>query len=113
MHELGITRNIVAICADNAQGRRVKQVTLEIGLLSDVMADAIEFCFDVCAQGTVVEGAKLEIVRPAGRGRCKDCNNEMALDAPYGTCDVCGSHALSIIAGKELSVKSMEVEQCA
>lgn len=109
MHELGITRNIIAICAENAREKSVKRVTLEIGELSDVMADAIEFCFDVCAKGTVVEGAELEIVRPAGRGRCNDCNNEMALGVPYGTCDACGSQALSIIAGQELSVKSMEV----
>jgi Zn finger protein HypA/HybF involved in hydrogenase expression len=43
MHELGITRNIVAIVADAANGRRVRCVTLEIGKLSGVMKDAIAF----------------------------------------------------------------------
>ena len=45
MHELGISRNIVAIVGDAAKGRRVRRVTLEIGKLSGVMADAIVFCF--------------------------------------------------------------------
>ncbi|NEN93909.1 MAG: hydrogenase maturation nickel metallochaperone HypA, partial [Okeania sp. SIO3H1] len=52
MHELGITQNIVAIVAENAQDKSVKRVTLEIGKLSAIMPDAIEFCFDVCSKGT-------------------------------------------------------------
>ncbi len=61
MHELGITRNIVAIVAEAAKGRPVRRVTLEIGKLSGVMSEAIAFCFDVVAQGTPLEGAALEI----------------------------------------------------
>ena len=51
MHELGITRNVVAIVAEAAQGRRVTRVHLEVGRLSGVMAQAIGFCFDlVCKE---------------------------------------------------------------
>lgn len=66
MHELGITRNIVAIVAEAANGRRVVKVTLEIGAQAGVMSDAIAFCFDVVAKGTPVEGAILDIVPRAG-----------------------------------------------
>ncbi|MFL0658887.1 hydrogenase maturation nickel metallochaperone HypA, partial [Cylindrospermopsis raciborskii UAM/DH-MRr] len=31
MHELGITRNIIALVSENAHKHRVKRVTLEIG----------------------------------------------------------------------------------
>jgi hydrogenase nickel incorporation protein HypA/HybF len=66
MHELGITRNIVAIVAEAANGRRVVKVTLEIGAQAGVLSDAIAFCFDVVAKGTPVEGAVLDIVARAG-----------------------------------------------
>lgn len=66
MHELGITRNIVAIAGEAARGRRVIRITLEVGALAGVMAEAIAFCFDVVAQGTAVEGAVLDIVPLAG-----------------------------------------------
>ena len=66
MHELGITRNVVAICAEQAHGAKVLRVTLEIGKAAGVMADSVRFCFDICAKGTSVEGATLEIVEPAG-----------------------------------------------
>jgi hydrogenase nickel incorporation protein HypA/HybF len=67
MHELGITRNIVAIVAEAARGRRVVRITLEIGAHAGVAADAIAFCFDVVAKGTAVEGAVLDIVPLAGQ----------------------------------------------
>ena len=66
MHELGISRNIVAIVAEAAKGRRVRRVTVEVGKLSGVMPHAIAFCFDAVTQGTVVEGAALEIRESAG-----------------------------------------------
>ena len=66
MHELGITRNLVAIVGEAAQGRRVRKVWLEIGERSALLPDAVRFCFDVVSQGTVLEGATLEIVALPG-----------------------------------------------
>ncbi len=59
MHELGITRNIIAIVGDAAKGRPVRRVTLEVGKLSGVMSDAIAFFFDVVSfrRRTALEGA--------------------------------------------------------
>ncbi len=66
MHELGITRNVVAICAERANGAQVLRVKLEIGKRAGLMADSVRFCFDICAKGTLVEGAALEIDEPSG-----------------------------------------------
>lgn len=66
MHELAISRNIVAIVSEAAGARRVRRVTLEIGQVSGVMPEAIRFSFDVVAQGTVLEGATLEIRETPG-----------------------------------------------
>lgn len=66
MHELGITRNIVAIVSERAGTSRIRRVSLEIGKRSAVLPDAIRFCFDVCSQGTPLEGATLEIREPPG-----------------------------------------------
>ena len=108
MHELGITRSVVAICAENSGGAAVKRVTLEIGKLSAILPDAVRFCFDICAKGTVVEGATLEILEIAGKALCADCGGEFLLNDLVGRCG-CGSNDLKIIAGEELKVKEMEV----
>lgn len=109
MHEMGITQSIVAIVSEQAAGRRVTRVTLEIGKLAAVMPDAIRFCFDVVAQGSALDGAALDIVEIPGRARCRDCGTEMLLDAPFGRCR-CGSRQLQRLAGEELNIKSMELE---
>jgi hydrogenase nickel incorporation protein HypA/HybF len=108
MHELGITNGIVEFCAGRAGAERVTRVRLEIGQLSAVLPDAVRFCFDVCAKGTVVEGALLEIIETPGRALCRDCNSEVAMTQSFGLCR-CGSANLRVIAGEELKIKEMEL----
>jgi hydrogenase nickel incorporation protein HypA/HybF len=112
MHELSITRSVVAIVSEQAAGQRVTRVRLEIGCLSSVMPDAVRFCFDVCARGTPVEGASLEIVEIPGRGRCDECAEETPLAVPAGRCPICRTGRLRPTAGQELNIKEMEVESC-
>lgn len=109
MHELGITRNIVAIVSEKAQSAKVIRVTLEIGKLSAIMPDAIRFCFDIVAKDTVLDGATLEIREIPGRGRCRDCRKETALEQLFGRCE-CGSNSIDCIAGEELNIKEMVVD---
>ncbi len=125
MHELGITQNIVAIVTEHAKGAKVQRVLLEIGklsaimpdairfcfdILSAIMPDAIRFCFDICTQSTVLEGAMLEILEIPGLGICRQCGAEIYLDKPYGICK-CGSVQLDLIAGEELKIKEIEIEE--
>lgn len=108
MHELGITRNIVAIVSEQAGGARVKRVGLEIGRLSAIMPEAIRFCFDICSKNTVLEGARLEIEEVDGVGRCQECSAEFGLEQPFGRCR-CGSRHIECIAGQEMKIKEMEL----
>ncbi|MBW4559060.1 MAG: hydrogenase maturation nickel metallochaperone HypA [Trichormus sp. ATA11-4-KO1] len=110
MHELGITQNIVAIVSEHAQGSKVRRVVLEIGLLSAILPDAIQFCFDICTQGTVLAGAILEIKEIPGLAKCRQCGAEVTLDKPFGICN-CGSWQLDLIAGEELKIKEIEIEE--
>ncbi|MEH1777746.1 MAG: hydrogenase maturation nickel metallochaperone HypA [Nostoc sp.] len=110
MHELGITQNIVAIVTENAKGAKVQRVLLEIGKLSAIMPDAIRFCFDICTQGTILAGAKLEIVEIPGLAKCRQCGTEISVDKPFGICN-CGSVQLDLIAGEELKIKEIEIEE--
>jgi hydrogenase nickel incorporation protein HypA/HybF len=108
MHELGITRNIVAIVTEHARGAKVKRVGLEIGKLAAILPDSIRFCFDVCTRDTLLEGAELTIVEVPGRGRCRECGGELALDKPFGLCP-CGSRLIQCVAGEEMKIKEMEL----
>ena len=108
MHELSITQNLVAIVEEHAQGQRVKRVTLEIGKLSGVMADAIRFCFEACTENTLLAGARLEILEPASEVTCRRCGLEFSVQQLYEICD-CGSALLAIRSGDQLNIKEMEL----
>ncbi|WP_432822621.1 hydrogenase maturation nickel metallochaperone HypA [Trichloromonas sp.] len=113
MHEVGITRSIVEICEENArrQGATIiRSVTVEIGELSGVVPEAVEFCFEACSKGTLLEEASLIIDRIPGRGRCGDCRAECGMDPHSFECPTCGSLALQRIAGDELRVTEMEID---
>jgi hydrogenase nickel incorporation protein HypA/HybF len=108
MHELSITQSIVEACAQRAGGARVSRVTVEIGRLTCVLPDALRFCFDVCTEGTSLEGSELEIIQIRGRGRCRACGDDVELNDLVTPCG-CGSHDLELIAGEDLRIKEMEV----
>jgi len=110
VHELSITQGVVEICIAHARGRRVSSVTLEIGALSGVVPEAIEFCFDACTRETLLEGARLVIEQVPGRGSCSSCGAESVLHAYYDPCTACGGYGVSIVAGEELRVKELEVD---
>jgi hydrogenase nickel incorporation protein HypA/HybF len=110
MHELGITQNIVAIVNEHANGNKVSRVLLEIGKLSAIMPDAIRFCFDICTQGTVLEGAELQILEIPGLAECRQCGAKIPVDKPFGICQ-CGSTQLNLITGEELKLKEIEIEE--
>jgi len=108
VHELGITQEVVALAEEHACGRRVRRVLLEIGKRSAVLPGAVRFCFDLCAEGTVAEGAALEIVETPGRARCRACGREVELDRPFGRCP-CGGTDLEWLSGDELRVRELEL----
>ncbi len=93
MHELALTRSLVAIITDRVPGVRVVGVRLEIGKLSGVFADSVRVCFDVVTADTQLDGAVLKTVEPPGQGRCRDCDAMIELTdlIPAGrTQQLCG-----------------------
>ncbi len=110
MHELGITRNIIAIAIEHSQGAKVKKVVVEIGKLAAILPDAIRFCFEACAKDTPLEHSILEIREIPGLAYCNQCKTRISLSQPFGICN-CGSSQLEIIQGQELQVKELELEE--
>lgn len=111
MHELGLTQQLVETLAARAGEQRVARVVVEVGRLAAVLPDALRFCFGLCAEGTVLEGAVLQIDEVPGRARCTACSAELHLDKPFGRC-ACGNSDLEWLSGEELRVVSMEVQAC-
>jgi hydrogenase nickel incorporation protein HypA/HybF len=106
MHELAIAQEIVAMVTARAPGAEILRVVLEVGKLAPVLPDALRFCFDVCAEGTSLHGATLDIREVPGRARCRTCGAEVPLEQPFGQC-ACGCTDLAWLTGEELRIKEI------
>lgn len=65
MHELGIAEGIVHVVCNLAGERWVRRVTVRVGVLQAASVEGLELGFEMLAQGTAAEGARL-VVRHAG-----------------------------------------------
>jgi hydrogenase nickel incorporation protein HypA/HybF len=111
VHELSIAQAIVAIAETHADGRRVTSVEVRIGRLRAVVPAALSFSWELATEATAIEGAELEIVDVPLRVACRDCAAESQVDDFPLACPGCGSIAVGVVAGEELQVTSLELEQ--
>ncbi len=111
MHEMAIAQSVIEIASRHADGRRVIRVELRVGHLRQVVPSCLAFSFELAAMGTPVEGAELAMELIPARGRCRQCAVESVLAAFPLQCEACGGFDLRIVAGEELEVESLEIEE--
>ena len=112
MHELSIVLNIVKIAEKEtakANLKKVEVIELEIGTLSGIEFEALEFVWPTAVKNTVLEHAVKKINIIKAKGKCIDCDTEFDMEFIYDACPNCSSNFKGILQGKELKVKSLEV----
>jgi hydrogenase nickel incorporation protein HypA/HybF len=112
MHELSLAENMRELIEDQASIEhfsKVEAVYLEVGQLSHVEAQAMQFCFDSVMQGSVADGAELIITRPRGLGECRQCKKQSEIDHLYAPCSHCGEFGLKVIQGDQVRITSLKV----
>lgn len=113
MHELSLTQSIVELAIEHARrenARAILSLTVEIGALSGVMAEAVSFAFDVCSRNTLAQGARLDIRHIPGLGRCMACHEQTDMEILSYVCPACGSLALETLQGQEMKFIEMEID---
>lgn len=113
MHELSVALGILKIAeqeAAKAHAIEIKSIELEIGTLAGIELDALEFIWPSATKETILEHSKMEIKTIEGEAICIDCDTVFKVEHFYDHCPNCDSSFKSILKGKELRVKSLEVE---
>jgi hydrogenase nickel incorporation protein HypA/HybF len=112
MHELSVALGIVDIAekeTKKAGAKKVDLIELEIGALSGVELSSLEFVWPNAVEGTVLEGADRKIDFIKAIGYCMECDLEFPMEFVYDNCPKCKGYMKSIVKGKELRVKALEV----
>jgi len=111
MHEVSIIQNVIEIATQKALENnfvKINIVSLKIGELSGVMAESLNFAFDSCSQGTMLEKATLGIEEVSALGECEDCNRQFPISHFNKLCPTCNKFCTSIVRGYELYVDTIE-----
>lgn len=113
MHELGIAQSILDAALGEAKaagGDHVHVVRLRLGRLAGVVAEALQFSFEVIREGTPAADAVLEIEEVPVRLKCGSCGREFVLpeDLVFH-CPGCGAGNAQLLSGREIEIGSLEI----
>ncbi|MBI5816157.1 MAG: hydrogenase maturation nickel metallochaperone HypA [Nitrospinae bacterium] len=109
---MSIAMNVARIVENEAREKnaaRVTSVTVDLGELSGVAAEALEFCYEAAVKGTLAEGSRLIINRIAPQAVCSGCQEKFSPQAAFFECPRCGEFGAKLAAGEELCVREMEI----
>lgn len=112
MHELSIAKNIIEIATEQAKINNlteVNEIEIEVGTLSGVEIEALEFVLEVVTKETILENSRTILTKIPGLARCLICSKEFATDSFFAQCPECKGFNFQIIQGQELRVKSLNV----
>ena len=112
MHEMSIAESIVELVEAEARAdgfTQLRAIRLRLGVLGHVAPEALRFCFEAVARGTVAEGARLEIEMIQAAGRCCGCGAHWPLQERFESCAGCGDFPMQMITGDEMRVAELEV----
>jgi hydrogenase nickel incorporation protein HypA/HybF len=110
---MSIAINIVEIAADaalNDNAKKINKIILEIGALSGIVPDALQFCYESACKNTIAEGSVLEINTISAAAICNKCDHHFQTNSLAISCPKCGEIVVNISGGRELQVKSINVD---
>lgn len=113
MHELSLAIELVQTAeaaARAAEAGRVTAVVLKVGALSGVAEDALRFAFDVAAAGTLLTGARLDVIPVPVTVRCGRCGDVELPGVQLFRCPRCDAPTADVRDGRGLEIESLEVE---
>ena len=113
MHELSLAQNIIAIVREEMEKHQAKVLTslrLAVGKMSGVVPDSLTFCLELITRDTDLQGVEVVIDVIPLCCACRDCKEEFEISQFTATCPHCGSHDITMISGRELSIVELEVD---
>jgi len=110
MHEFSIALSIIDISEEEiakANAAFAEKIELEIGELTGIEIDALEFVWDAAVKNTVLEKAEKTIRTITGISKCMDCSTQFPSNRLFSQCPSCNSMLTNVVSGKELKIKKI------
>lgn len=112
MHELSLMQSIFEIVENEMKKYnlpRIDLIKIKVGELVGIEESSFRFAFDVMKEDTGLAKAEMELIYVPGEAYCSQCDLRYPVRRYRVVCPECGSGG-QIVAGKELFVESLEVD---
>jgi len=113
MHEFSLAIEVINLAqreAEKNMAGAIREITIEIGDMSGVEADAFESALELLVKDSILDKTSVTIVRTPGKGRCNSCDFEFKMNHRMATCPKCQCFPSEISGGQEFRVVEMVVE---
>lgn len=120
MHEASLVQGLLEFVLEayenyNAAGpeRRagaIREIVCGAGLLASFEERTLRDCFELFAEGTPAEGAKLTIRTDPLPCVCDNCGAKFTLEQRRFICPLCGSGNISFSGGHGLELRAINVD---
>ncbi len=114
MHEMSIAEILVKQIVEAARANglpRVTEAEVEVGVMRQVVPEAMELAFAALSEETLAAGAKLVIREIPLEGRCRVCGRSYAMPPGWLSCPDCGAADVEITAGNDIVLKSISLDE--
>lgn len=112
MHELSIAQSIVELAEEVAikeKANSIQSIDIEIGTLSGVVLDALEFAMEITVKNTILKNAEINYLKINGKADCRECKLKFETNDLLAFCPNCKRANFKIIDGKQLRIKSLVI----
>lgn len=120
MHEASLVQGLLKLATESLEnynaanpGRKAKsirEIVCQYGLLACFEPVTLTACFEIFAEGTVAENARL-VLEPAPLScQCGKCGEKFVLACKKFACPACGSDSISFKGGNGLVLQAINVD---
>lgn len=114
MHELSVALRIVEALdqelASEPDDLKISTVALQVGTLTGLVPEALEFSWGMATEGSRLQGSNLDIQIVDAAGYCQKCQQEQLLtNLQSMRCPVCKEPITQITGGNEMEILTVEV----
>jgi len=115
MHELSVALRIVETLdqeiATEPDDLVVSTVAIQVGTLTGLVPEALQFSWTFATDGSTLKGSKLDIQVVDAAGYCPQCKEEQTLtNLQSMRCPVCRTPIAQITGGNEMEILTVEVQ---
>lgn len=114
MHESSVIESILNIVVDkvnNSQSVKIKKISIIVGEDTGFMGDSLQFYFNRYSEGTIAEGAVLDMSFVKSKLICPKCGIYFERKRFEFNCPDCAEEGEPTKIGKECYIDSIEIEE--